>query len=115
MLTQVCRVCGCTDGKACWDDVLGQPCGWADEDTCTVCARIELALSRLRRLERGRAALRGIVEILEHGLLDDQNQACVFVLLRAAWGPHAGTFQALIRDAIEDPAARGGRSMVHGR
>jgi hypothetical protein len=35
--TRSCRVCGCTDDRACLHDD-GQPCGWAEDDICTVCA-----------------------------------------------------------------------------
>jgi len=35
----MCRICGCTDNNACWDEVLDQPCHWVDADLCSVCAR----------------------------------------------------------------------------
>jgi hypothetical protein len=42
----VCRMCGCDDEHACWDDVLEEPCHWAQcgdraPDLCSVCARVE--------------------------------------------------------------------------
>lgn len=32
----VCRVCGCTDESACWDEELG-PCSWAEPGLCSHC------------------------------------------------------------------------------
>lgn len=32
----VCRVCGCTDDKACLDE-NGEPCWWVQEDLCSHC------------------------------------------------------------------------------
>lgn len=32
----VCRVCGCTDAKACLD-VVGEPCHWLEPDLCSEC------------------------------------------------------------------------------
>lgn len=32
-----CRVCGCTENRACLHKD-GTPCGWVDDDICTVCA-----------------------------------------------------------------------------
>lgn len=37
-----CRICGCNDYDACWDEVLDEPCHWAAEDVCSVCFRREL-------------------------------------------------------------------------
>ncbi len=34
---KVCRVCGCTEDHACFDEIEQQPCSWAEEDLCTVC------------------------------------------------------------------------------
>ena len=36
---RVCRVCGCTEDRACKDPETGQGCSWAAEDLCSVCAR----------------------------------------------------------------------------
>lgn len=36
-----CRVCGCEDLSACWDDELNVPCHWMTEDLCSVCFRKE--------------------------------------------------------------------------
>lgn len=36
---ETCRVCGCREYEACWDDELDQPCSWAEPGLCTVCAR----------------------------------------------------------------------------
>ena len=35
-----CRVCGCSEFNACWDEVLDQPCHWVEVDLCSVCARL---------------------------------------------------------------------------
>ena len=32
-----CRVCGCWELDACWDDEAG-PCWWVEEDLCSHCA-----------------------------------------------------------------------------
>ena len=37
----VCRICGCTEDKACYDYVLG-PCWWAD-DTRTLCSHCSIS------------------------------------------------------------------------
>lgn len=34
---RTCRECGCTDARACLED--GMPCGWAEADLCTACAK----------------------------------------------------------------------------
>ena len=36
---KACRVCGCEDLNACWDEEMGMPCHWVQEDLCSVCAR----------------------------------------------------------------------------
>ena len=41
----VCRVCGCTDDHACIDESTGQPCSWAEENLCSVCAKEKAELS----------------------------------------------------------------------
>ena len=33
-----CRYCGCRDDRACWDDLLEQPCVWFLPDLCSACA-----------------------------------------------------------------------------
>lgn len=37
ILGPVCRRCGCSDRDACLG--MGEPCGWAEADLCTACAR----------------------------------------------------------------------------
>lgn len=32
-----CRVCGCTENRACFDEHLG-PCHWVESDLCSSCA-----------------------------------------------------------------------------
>lgn len=32
-----CRICGCTDGRACFDWSSGTPCYWAEPDLCSAC------------------------------------------------------------------------------
>jgi cytochrome c5 len=32
-----CRVCGCTDARACWDWETG-PCHWVAADLCSACS-----------------------------------------------------------------------------
>jgi hypothetical protein len=34
---QTCRICGCTDVKACVDKETGETCTWAAEDLCSTC------------------------------------------------------------------------------
>lgn len=38
-----CRLCGCTENRACVDPRDGQPCAWAGPDLCTACAPIAAA------------------------------------------------------------------------
>lgn len=38
-----CRVCGCTEWNACWDEEAGRPCSWAEADLCSACARKQKA------------------------------------------------------------------------
>lgn len=38
MTMQKCRVCGCEDLNACWDERSGTPCFWVEEDLCSACA-----------------------------------------------------------------------------
>jgi hypothetical protein len=33
-----CRVCGCTDDRACVDKETGEPCYWVMSDLCSICA-----------------------------------------------------------------------------
>ena len=95
---KVCRVCGCTEDHACFDEIEQQPCSWAEEDLCTVCARVELAIARLRRSERGRRALES-VGLLTNLYLTEQQQTCVVALLRSMWGERAVGIRSLIREA----------------
>ena len=32
-----CRVCGCTDDRACCDPNTGHPCYWVEDDLCSAC------------------------------------------------------------------------------
>ena len=34
-----CRVCGCTDDRACFDILLMRPCHWVVPGLCSLCAR----------------------------------------------------------------------------
>jgi hypothetical protein len=34
---QACRICGCTNGRACLSDETGEPCHWVEEDLCSEC------------------------------------------------------------------------------
>lgn len=36
---QTCRVCGCTDDKACVDKETGETCTWVEEDLCSKCKK----------------------------------------------------------------------------
>ncbi|MEX1230741.1 MAG: hypothetical protein WEB58_10900 [Planctomycetaceae bacterium] len=67
--------------------------------TQTKCEKVQAAADRLRSSERGRAALAALVEwIDEHGAgLDWMNQADVFTVIGAAWGPFSGTARDLMR------------------
>lgn len=38
-----CRVCGCTDDRACV--VQGVPCCWVSEDLCSACATVQELLA----------------------------------------------------------------------
>lgn len=53
-----CRVCGCTDDRACVDPVTGEPCHWVEDDLCSACAEREYVeqLERdpfVRKLRKG--------------------------------------------------------------
>lgn len=37
--TRTCRVCGCTDHRACIDPRTGEACAWVEPDLCSSCAR----------------------------------------------------------------------------
>jgi len=49
MSDRKCRVCGCTDARACICE--GLPCCWVEEDLCSACA----TPAELVRSEQGRA------------------------------------------------------------
>ncbi len=34
-----CRVCGCSEDDACWDEEANRPCHWAEPGLCSVCAK----------------------------------------------------------------------------
>lgn len=34
-----CRVCGCTEDRACLDEATGFGCHWVEDDLCNVCQR----------------------------------------------------------------------------
>lgn len=34
---RACRVCGCTEFDACWDEKAGTPCYWVAADLCSAC------------------------------------------------------------------------------
>jgi hypothetical protein len=34
---RTCRVCGCTDNRACVDAATGDACYWVDKDLCSAC------------------------------------------------------------------------------
>lgn len=38
---RACRVCGCTDDRACVDDRTKQPCHWVAQDLCSACVGLE--------------------------------------------------------------------------
>ena len=38
---EACRVCGCTQNDACWDEEEGA-CYWVEEDLCSACAKSEV-------------------------------------------------------------------------
>lgn len=42
-----CKHCGCTEGDACWDQVLGTGCAWVAKDECSTC-RPDLRKAMLR-------------------------------------------------------------------
>lgn len=52
-----CRICGCTEDRACVDDLHATGCGWADS-TRTLCDR-EVCMTAAARVagERARARL----------------------------------------------------------
>jgi len=51
---RTCRVCGCTDHRACVTD--GEPCFWVDDDLCSACVGRQFADSPLRTATAERAA-----------------------------------------------------------
>lgn len=68
---------------------------------------LEAAAQQLARSERGRNALRGVLDLLEQrGALglDPDNRYAVLTLLEGAWGGYASTARDAIRDALEATA-----------
>jgi hypothetical protein len=93
-----CRVCGCSEDHACFDEIEQRPCSWAEEDLCTVCARAELAIARLRRTKAGRSALSAVQQLNDLALAE-REQTCVVALLRSMWAERAVLIRRLIRGA----------------
>lgn len=66
-LVRSCRLCGCTDGDACYDG--RHPCRWVDLDLCSACAkdaaggarRLVARLSRMLRKDIRIVAASGLV------------------------------------------------------
>lgn len=44
--TRECRICGCTQEKACRDDRTGQACHWVAEDLCSACVGLDALLEQ---------------------------------------------------------------------
>lgn len=57
-----CRVCGCTDDRACIDAATGEACHWAEPGLCSACA---MPRAEIRR--RARAALPDLARALRGG------------------------------------------------
>lgn len=64
---------------------------------------MEQAVVILARSDRGRATMQGVLSLLdEHALgLDYHGQNAVLTVLRAAWGPYAGSARDLMRDTLQ--------------
>lgn len=76
--------------------------------TQTVDDNIQAAAERLAMSERGREALRWMLEwITETGVLglDQRNKEACATLLVAAWGSRPGTAREAMADALEGGAA----------
>lgn len=43
MLVRTCRVCGCTDRRACLDEGY-RPCWWVEADLCSACVDDAVAI-----------------------------------------------------------------------
>jgi hypothetical protein len=95
---RACRRCGCTQDRACFDEIEQRPCSWAEDDLCTVCARVELAIARLRRTSTGRRAFEAVAQ-LNNLALGSQEQTAVVALLRSMWADHAASIRNAIREA----------------
>ncbi|MBI2497953.1 MAG: hypothetical protein HYV75_08615 [Opitutae bacterium] len=63
---------------------------------------IKAATQQLRRSERGRGALRHVLDLLEgDGLgLDGENQRAVLTLIVGAWQGHPETVRDMAREAL---------------
>lgn len=44
----VCRVCGCTQERACIDRRTGKPCRWVERDLCSSCRFVGSPVKKLR-------------------------------------------------------------------
>lgn len=38
---RTCRICGCRQDRACWDEATGYGCHWVADDLCSACDTIE--------------------------------------------------------------------------
>jgi hypothetical protein len=72
MVTQMCRVCGCTDANRCFDgDGDGEICSWVEADLCSFCG--DLAADALEAFKAGFESPDGgepLVKIYSEGLAD---------------------------------------------
>ena len=42
-IPQQCRVCGCTQNEACYDEIADASCHWVSDDLCSACSPITLS------------------------------------------------------------------------
>lgn len=80
------------------------PISEAGVQRAAVEAELRTAAQHLAKSDRGRDALRHVLEWLEaSGLsLDERNQRAILTLLESAWGGWAGTARDAMHEALGD-------------
>ncbi len=98
-----CRVCGCSPGGTPPDDTIEcVHAPFVEDDLCSQCARIELAIARLMRSESGRSAMAFVESLCEIGRgLNQHERIAVVALTRAAW--QMPLYRDLIGRALSAP------------
>jgi len=111
VIDRECRICGCTENRACRDPRTGHPCAWVAEDLCSACVPQAL-LQKQMRMAAGFALADALQEWQElHGAPVDETlqEFAAFFFSRGFDGALAFV------EALEEVAGYGQASILQPR